>query len=323
MPRRVLGRTGVNVSIVGYPGFALREDHADAQVYTASIRHALENGVNYFDVAPAYADTKCEARMGEAFAAISEFRRDDIFLACKTNKRTKDDARKELENSLRLLKTEYFDLYQLHCLIDPEKDVEAAFAPGGAMEVFLKAKEEGKVRHLGFSAHTTAAALAAMQKYPFDTVMFPINFVELFRFGFGKKVLDLAQQQGAAVVAIKPLSAGDWPDSLKGENSKNRPRQWWYKTLEKQDEINLAMRFTLSQPAVVVGVPPAWLDLAEKAVEAGKNYRSVSAEDNAKLRTMADEAGCVFQAGERVARRDWPHPHEFQGPHEQCPGAMG
>ncbi len=322
MPRRVLGRTGVKVSIVAYPGFALREDHADAEVYTASIRKALENGVNYFDVAPAYANTKCESRMGEAFAAIKDFRRDSIFLACKTNKRTKDESRQELENSLKLLKTDYFDLYQLHCLLDPKKDVEVAFAPNGAMETLLQAKEEGKVRHLGFSAHTTAAALAAMQQYPFDTVMFPINFVELFRFGFGKKVLELAEQQGAAVVAIKPMSGGDWPENLKGKNSANRPRQWWYRTLEDQQDINLAMRFTLSQPAVVAGVPPAWLDLAEKGQVAGKGYRPLSQDDIAKLRKMADEAFCVFQAGEQVARHEWPHEHEPQGPHERCPGAM-
>ena len=167
MPRRVLGRTGKKVSIVGYPGFALRENHDNPEVYTTSIRKAMENGVNYFDVAPAYAATKCEARMGEAFASIPGFQRETIFLACKTKERAKDGARKELENSLKLLKTDYFDLYQLHCLIDPEKDVEQAFAPGGAMEAILKAQEEGLIRHIGFSAHTTVAACSRFAQVSF------------------------------------------------------------------------------------------------------------------------------------------------------------
>ncbi len=322
MPRRVLGRTGEKVSIVGYPGFALREDHDDPTVYTRSIRNAMASGVNYFDVAPAYAKTKCEARMGEAFASIKEFKRDSIFLACKTRDRTKEGARKELENSLKLLKTDHFDLYQLHCLMDPEKDVERAFAPGGAMETVLEARKEGKIRFIGFSAHTTRAALAAMNRFPFDTVMFPINFVEMLRFGFGKSVLELAHQQGAGVLAIKPMSAGAWPDELSGKNSRKRHRQWWYRTLERQEDIDLAMRFTLSQKAVVVGLPPAWLDLAVKALDAGKKYRVANKEDVAKLMKMAEHAPSVFKKGDEVAHQNASDSHLPRGPHEGCPGAF-
>ncbi len=322
MARRVLGRTGRKVSVVVYPGFALREERPQED-YIASVRGAIDNGVNYFDVAPAYAETKCEARLGEALAALDHVRRDDLFLACKTREWSKEGARRELENSLKLLKTDYFDLYQLHCLMDPEKDVEVAFAPGGAMETLLQAKEEGKVRHLGFSAHTTAAALAALHKYPFDTVMFPVNFVELLRFAFGKKVLDLAQQQGAAVVAIKPMSAGSWPEEYQGANSGRRPRQWWYRTFEEQEDINLAMRFTLSQPAVAAGVPPAWLDLAEKGIEAGKNYRPMSEEDLATLQAMAEAAPPVFQATERLARHGCAGQYQCQGPHEDLGWSIG
>ncbi len=322
MPYRALGRTGRKISIVGYPGFALRENHDDPKVYTQSIRKALENGVNYFDVAPAYANTKCESRMGTAMASIGEFKRDSVFLACKTKQRTKDLARQELESSLKRLKTDYFDLYQLHCLIDPVKDVEAAFGNNGVMEAILKAKEAGKIRHIGFSAHTTVAALAALRKFRFDTVMFPINFVELFRFGFGKQVLELAAEQGAAVLAIKPMSAGDWPAEFKGKHRNRRPRQWWYRTLEKQEEIDLAMRFTLSQKAVVAGLPPAWLDLAEKGQDAGKKYHAITDAEVARLRKMADKAHSVFKQRQEVARHNWQDMHPFDGPHEGCPGAI-
>ena len=187
------------------------------------------------------------------------------------------------------------------------------------METVLKAQEQGKIRHIGFSAHTTRAALAAMDKFRFDTIMFPINFVEYFLFGFGKKVLDLAEQQGAGVLAIKPMSAGDWPADMPWEK---RPRKWWYRTFEEQEDINLALRFTLSQKGVVAGIPPAWLDLAEKSWEAGKSFRPVNDADMAKLREMASKVGAVFQSGELASRHDWPQPHCRKGPHEGCPGIM-
>ena len=169
----------------------------------------------------------------------------------------------------------------MHCLIKPD-EVDQVFAAGGAMDTFLKAREEGKVRFLGFSAHTTKAALAAMQRFQFDTVMFPINFIEYFTFAFGKPVLELAEKQGVAVLAIKPMSGGDWMGEAKTDREK-RHRDWWYNTLEDQRDIDLALRFTLAQKAVVAGIPPAWLDLADRAFKAGQNYRPITEEETEKL----------------------------------------
>lgn len=258
--------------------------------------------------------------MGKAFAEIADFDRESILLACKTKERSKAGARKELENSLKLLKTEYFDVYQLHCLMNPQDDVERAFAKDGAMEAMFEAKEQGKIRHIGFSAHTTVAALAALNKYHFDTVMFPINFVEMFRFGFGSQVLELAAQQGAAVLAIKTMSSGKWPADIPWDK---RPRKWWYRTLEQQEDINLAYRYTLAQQPVIAGLPPAWLDLAQRAVTAGHQYRPLSDDDTAKLRQMAVDAASVFREQQQIARYDWDGTHHPFGPHEQCPGMIG
>jgi aryl-alcohol dehydrogenase-like predicted oxidoreductase len=315
MPRRPLGRTGQRVSIVGYPGFALREEGYSQKDYTASIDDALSRGVNYFDVAPAYANTLCEQRMGKAFAEIGDFDRESIVLACKTKERTKAGAQKELENSLKLLKTDYFDIYQLHCLMDPAKDVDRAFAKDGAMEAIFAAQKQGKIRYIGYSAHTTAAALAALNRYQFDTVMFPINFVEMFTFNFGKKVLDLAAQQGAAVLAIKTLGHGQWPAG-------KRHRNWWYRTLEDQEDINLAYRYTLAQKPVAAGLPPAWMDLAKRAVTAGRAYHPLTDADDTRLRQLAANAGPVFLEQEKIARHEWDGQHCPVGPHEQCPGMM-
>ena len=311
LPRRMLGRTGQKVSIVGFPGLALT--HYDQKRGTAGIHDAFERGVNYFDVAPAYGNGDCEIKMGIGLQGIDRSR---IFLACKTKMRDKQGARKELERSLKRLKTDYFDLYQLHHLRTPQ-EVKQALGSGGAMETFLKAKEEGKVKYLGFSAHTTKGALEAMRGFRFDTVMFPINFVEFFKMGFGKPVLELANEQGAAVLAIKPLSKGPWPEGAE------RTRKWWYRATETQEEVNAAMRFTLSQKCVVAGIPPSFLDLLDKAIEAGRTYRPITEVETKKLQETAETCRSLFRREEeRVARGEsLQRPIYPDSPHECCPAA--
>ncbi|NQT01585.1 MAG: aldo/keto reductase, partial [Planctomycetes bacterium] len=220
LPRRILGRTGEKISVVGFPGLAL--SHYDQDRCNAGLLDAFKRGVNYYDVAPAYGrDGDCEKKMGIGLQAVN-IDRSSIFLACKTKMRDKDGARSELERSLKRLKTDYFDLYQMHHLRTPD-EVKEALGPGGAIETLLKAKEEGKIRYLGFSAHTTRGALDVMNGFRFDTAMFPINFVEFFKMGFGKPVLELANKQGVAVMAIKPMSKGPWPEGAE------RTREWWYR----------------------------------------------------------------------------------------------
>lgn len=312
LPQRVLGRTGEKVSIVGFPGLAL--SHYEQERCTAGLHEAFDRGLNYYDVAPAYGrNGECEIKMGVGLQGID---RDRIFLACKTKMRDKDGARKELERSLQRLKTDHFDLYQMHHIRTPQ-EVERALGPGGAIETFLKAREEGKVRYLGFSAHTTKGALTALKGFKFDTIMFPISFVDYFEMGFGKPVLDLANEQGAGVLAIKPLSMGVWPEGVQ------RTRQWWYRTTETQEEVNLAMRFTLSLKGVVAGIPPSFLDLLDKAIEAGYSFQPITESEMQKVRQMAKGCRALFRRDEeRVAlghRTDEPlHPGS---PHECCPCA--
>jgi predicted aldo/keto reductase-like oxidoreductase len=227
--------------------------------------------------------------MGEALAGLDRSR---YLLACKTKVRDKEGARKEFEQSLVRLKTDYFDVYQLHHLHTAE-DVKKAFGPNGVMEMITEAKKEGKIRFVGFSAHTTKSALDAMSQYAFDTVMFPINFIEYYQFGFGQEVLAEAQKQGAGVLAIKPMCGGLW-----GEKEE-RTRQWWYKPLEERREINMALRFTLSLPGVTAGVAPGMLDLFPKALEVVKIYQPSTEEEKRELEGMAKERISVFQADQK------------------------
>lgn len=312
LPRRVLGRTGEQLSIVGFPGLALI--HYEQKQCDEGIRKAFDRGVNYFDVAPAYGRGQCETRMGIGLQGLDRSR---YFLACKTKMRDKDGARKELETSLKLLKTDHFDLYQMHHLVKPE-DVKTALGPGGAIETFLKAKEEGKVKYLGFSAHTTKGALEAMNGFRFDTVMFPINFVEYYLTGFGKAVIDLAHQQGAAILAIKPMSRGAWPKNVE------RTRKWWYRSVEEAKEVDLAWRFTLSQQGVVAGIPPSFLDLLDKAIDAAKAYRPPTRDELGELEQMAKNCESIFAREEAMVAgmRPFHGPAFPDSPHECCAGHL-
>lgn len=306
MPKRDLGRTGLKVSVTGFAGLALT--HYEQAECTAGVRKAFDQGLNYFDVAPAYGkDGDCEIKLG---VALQGLQRGDYVLACKTKARDKDGCRKELERSLTRLKTDHFDLYQLHHLVKPE-DVKQALGAGGAMETILKAKEEGKIRGIGFSAHTTKAALEAMRGFNFDTVMFPISFAEYYARGFGKEVLALAKEKGAAVISIKTLHAGAWPEGAE------RKRKWWYRPLEEQEEINLAYRWTLSLPGVVAGIPPSFLDLQARSVEAGLSYRPATEADAQKLEAMAKGTGSIFKREEDSVAFRSPYPHQ---PTDCCPG---
>jgi len=296
VPRRLLGRTGREVSVVGFPGLALM--HHEQDECTAGLHRAFERGINYFDVAPAYGkDGACEIRMGIGLQGIA---RDDYFLACKTRMRDKAGAREELDRSLNRLKTDHFDLYQLHCLQTPQH-VLTALGPDGAMETILEAKEQGKIRAIGFSAHTTKAALLALQNFRFDTAMFPISFVEYYTIGFGKPVLKLAAEQGVAVIAMKAMCRGRWPDGME------RTRQWWYRSVEEKDEVDLAWRFVLAQDPVAAGIPPSFLDLVDKALGAARDLRPITDEDLERARAIAATCRSLFQREEEQVAHHGPH----------------
>ncbi|MEX0324001.1 MAG: aldo/keto reductase [Puniceicoccaceae bacterium] len=285
LPRRKLVRTGEALSIVGFPGLVLRyyeqKDCNDAMV------KARDMGINYFDVAPAYGkDGECEIKMGKGMSSIN---RDKIFLSGKTKMRDAKGARMELERSLKRLNTDHLDLYQMHVLHTPG-EVEEAFGPNGCMKVIEKAKKEGKIRRIGFSAHTSLAAMAAMNNYQFDTVMFPINFVEHFSFAFGQAVLEKAHSQKVSVLTIKSTSAGAWDDSIP-----RAEREYWYKMFEDQSNLELAVNFALSQPNVVTSIPAAnYMDHLEKTVAAAKVFKPVTEHDLNKLLEMTKSRNSMF-----------------------------
>jgi aryl-alcohol dehydrogenase-like predicted oxidoreductase len=165
--KRSLGKTGEMLSVIGFGGIVVM--NATAEDASNVVKKAIDAGVSYFDVAPSYGDA--ELKLGPALEPY----RKSIFLSCKTEAFTRVDSRKELEQSLKNLRTDHFDLYQLHAITKLE-DVKKILGKGGAIETFLEARKEGKVRLIGFSAHSAEAAMALMQGFDFDTIMFHVNF---------------------------------------------------------------------------------------------------------------------------------------------------
>ncbi|NQT81419.1 aldo/keto reductase [bacterium] len=287
MPKRVLGKTGEKLSIIGYGGFAL--NRVEQSVVNNSVNMAIDRGVNYFDVAPEYGDA--EERMGIAL----EGKRNKVFLSCKTAKRDRKEAETELHRSLKRLKTDHFDLYQLHH-IRTKEETERALAPGGAIEAFLEAKKKGQVRFLGFSSHTTKSALLALEKFPFDSVMFPINFMEWFKIGFGPAVVEKAKEKGAAIIAIKPMFRGVWAPGAR------RPaKKWqfgWYQPVSDPAEVDLALRFTLSEP-VTTAITPSDVRLVRLAIDIAPNYRPLKNQERKKLRELSKGLVSFFEREEK------------------------
>jgi len=274
------------------------------------VRKALDEGINYFDVAPAYGkDGECEIRLGIAMQGIP---REKIFLSCKTKMRDAKGARMELERSLKRLKTDHLDLYQMHVLHTPG-EVEQAFGPGGCMEVIEKAKKEGKIRRVGFSAHTSVAAMDAMNTYQFDTVMFPINFVEHFSFGFGQAVLEKARSQNVSVLTIKSTSAGGWSEAVAKEN-----RDYWYKQFEDKGNLDLAVRFALSQPNVIASVPAAYNDNFEQTVEVAKSFRPIDKTGMHKLLEIAKSSESLFLPRQAKALAMHDNGHHGDDEYDMC-----
>ena len=236
------------------------------------ISESIDQGVNYFDVAPFYGDGQAEQTMGAALAPY----RSEVFLACKTLERTAKGAQMELEASLRHLRTDHFDLYQFHAVTDKE-EVEEIFAPGGALEAFLTARKQGKIRYIGFSAHTVEAAMRMLGRFRFDSLLYPVNFVCYARGNFGPQVIAKAKELGVSILAIKAMAHGPW---RRGE--KRKYPNCWYRPIEDKGLARQALRFTLSEGATAA-VPPGDERLFRMALDLAHDLPPLGVDERKEL----------------------------------------
>jgi aryl-alcohol dehydrogenase-like predicted oxidoreductase len=208
IPRRPLGKTGVDVSILGIGGSHLG-DVRDADEAVKIVHEAIDAGVNFFDNAWEYHDGRSEEVLGRAL----DGKRDRVFLMTKvcTHGRKADVAMTQLEDSLRRLGTDHLDLWQVHeCVYDNDPDLH--FAAGGVVEALAKAKQQGKVRFVGFTGHKDPNIHLAMLRhdFPFDTVQMPLNCFDATFRSFEKLVVPEAVKRGIAPIGMKSVTgAGD------------------------------------------------------------------------------------------------------------------
>jgi aryl-alcohol dehydrogenase-like predicted oxidoreductase len=242
MEHRRLGRLGNQSSVLIYGAAALSDVDQDAA--DASIGEALEAGIDHFDVAASYGDA--ELRLGPWMDRI----RDRIFLASKTGDRERDAARASIERSLHRLQTDHLDLIQLHAVGDVE-DLDRATGPDGALEGALQALDEGLVAAIGITGHgakAPATHLEALRRYPFATVLTPLNPVlwsdPEYRADY-EALVEEVRRQDAGLMIIKTVSRRNWPGGPDGQ-----PYTTWYEPYDTAERIRAAVSWVLARPEV-------------------------------------------------------------------------
>jgi aryl-alcohol dehydrogenase-like predicted oxidoreductase len=237
--RLAFGRTGHDSSRVIFGAASLggmRQDRADSTI--ALVRAA---GINHFDTAASYGES--ELRL-QPFLADH---RAEVFLATKTGERTGDAARRELERSLQRLGVDQVDLIQLHNLVEPD-EWDVAHGSGGAVAALAKARDEGLVRFIGVTGHGTRIPgmhLRSLERFDFDSVLFPYNFAMLQDSAYRSDVEELQElcaQRQVAVQTIKAVARRRWPDDT------TEPKFSWYQALPAGDALARAVAYVLGRP---------------------------------------------------------------------------
>lgn len=217
MEYRTLGKTGLQISKLGFGGIPIQK--VDAKATRTLIERMVEEGINYIDTARGY--TVSEEYLGEALEGY----RNKFILATKSMNRTKEGMAADIEISLKNLRTDYIDLYQVH---NPSiEQLEQVIAPGGALEALLEAKEAGKIGHIGLTGHTTAVFEKALELPWVETFMFPYNIVETQ----GEELMKKCTEKNIGFIVMKPLAGGAIEDAT------------------------LALRFICANPDVSVVIP--------------------------------------------------------------------
>jgi aryl-alcohol dehydrogenase-like predicted oxidoreductase len=269
IPTMPFGRTGHQSTRVIFGAAALSavtQDEADAtmELVTAS-------GVNHIDVAASYGDA--ELRLGP----FVEQHRADFFLATKTGERTAEAAYAEINRSLELLRTDHVDLLQLHNLVD-EVDWQTVYAPGGALEAAVRAKEEGLVRDIGVTGHGVTVArqhLRSLAEYDFASVLLPYNYPMTGNAQYMadfEELLGVCAERGVAVQTIKSITRAPWATDAE------RHAATWYEPLSDPEAIDVAVAWVLGRLGIFLNTVGD-IHLLPKVLDAAHRFTSRPSDD--------------------------------------------
>lgn len=257
MEYRTLGKTGLQISKLGFGGIPIQK--VDAKATRTLIERMAEKGINYIDTARGY--TVSEEYLGEALEGY----RDRFILATKSMARTKEAMAADIERSLGNLRTDYIDIYQVH---NPSvEQLEQVIAPGGALEALIEAKEAGKIGHIGVTGHTTAVFERALELPWVETFMFPYNIVETQ----GEELMKKCTEKDIGFIVMKPLAGGAIEDAT------------------------LALRFICANPDVSVVIPGMYdTKEIEQNLLAAEDDAPLSEEELKKIEKLRKELGNNF-----------------------------
>jgi predicted aldo/keto reductase-like oxidoreductase len=241
----------------------------------------LECGVNHIDTAASYGNA--EVNLGPWL----ERHRQNFFLATKSDKRTYQEAQEELHRSLERMRTDYVDLWQIHCLIDLE-EWETAMGAGGALEAFIEAREQGLVRFLGITGHDLIAPAMlkrSLERFDFDSVLLVYNYPMMQNSQYAadfEALYKLCQERNVAMQTIKSLCRGPWGD-------KPHTRACWYEPLEEQADIDRAVHYVLSRPGLFLNTL-ADINILPRVLDAASRFQETGPSDE-EMQTMVKNLG--------------------------------
>ena len=266
IPKRILGRTGEKLTIIGEGG--ARFHLVPFEEAKAVVRRAYDLGINYFDMARSYFDGHAE----EVYGAVVPAFRKEIFLTTKSGQRTRKDAEAELETSLKTLRTDYVDLWQMHG-VNKIEDVEKIFAPGGAIEAFEAAKKAGKCRYIGYTNCRDSEVHVEMLRHAerFDTALMPLHvadtsFSESPKMSFEKTALPAAKERGVGIFGIKIFGNA---------------------FLLRTFSVGDCLRYSLSLPVTALALGFSTIGQLEDDVRVAQNFRPPGDEEMNALRARA------------------------------------
>ncbi|HYO80797.1 MAG TPA: aldo/keto reductase, partial [Bryobacteraceae bacterium] len=266
IPKRRFGKTGADLTLIGQAGG--RFPMITAEEAKAIVLKAYDLGLNYFDNARLYWNGRSEEIMGEV---LQPFRK-ELFITTKSATYSKEGAMKDLHASLKALRTDYVDLWQIH-QVGEMKEVEQIFGPGGSIEAFEQAKKEGKCRFIGFTGHRDPAVhLEMLKRYDkYDTILIPLNPTDPSYLSFEKQVLPIAIERGMGIQGMKGTANSRLLHSM---------------------SVRDCLRYVLSLPGVhCLAVGCTTLGQIEDDVRIAREFKALSESELATLRKRAEKLG--------------------------------
>jgi aryl-alcohol dehydrogenase-like predicted oxidoreductase len=284
METRPFGSTGESFPILSFGAQRVVDEHdCTEEQAVAILNRALDRGIRYFDTAWFYSRGQSEQRVG----LVAKQRRQEMWIATKTTDRTRDGARRQLEESLARLQTDYVDEWRLHNIWG-FGELDKCFAPGGAMEAMLQARDEGLVRHISISGHTDPQIqIEALRRFNFDSVLVAVSVLDHFVYSFAEEFLPVANAKGAATIGMKVFALG--------------------KLAHVYDR---ALRYTLGLPVSTVIVGCSTMEQLENDLEVAESFAPLSGPE--RLAFFAEMLPLVTPQNLPWKAADWMNPVEWK-----------